>query len=162
MSRGRRAGRGARLAVFAGVFVFVFLLTGTRSRQPEPSAEAAAIGRVRAVISAQTVYASVCGGYAGTLEELSRPSCKPHVADSTPLLSPDVVAIRETPAYRFELVLSQDLVSHYAYVAVPRQVLARRMRAFCGDDSGRIYVDAGGNRPVVRDGQCHDRGRPLS
>ena len=66
-------GRGARLAASAAVIVFVFLLTSQRSRQPEPSFEATAIGRVRAVVSAQAAYASLCGGYADSLEELSRP-----------------------------------------------------------------------------------------
>lgn len=161
-SRGHVRGLAVRLAVFAAVFVFVSLMTSKRSRQPEPAHEVGAIGRVRAVISAQSTYASLCGGYADTLERLARPSCKPKVVVPTPFLSPDVVATRETSAYRFELVPSEDLTSHYAYIAVPTQVLPRRMRAFCGDDSDRIYVDVRGNRPAVRDGQCRDRRTPLS
>ena len=153
--------RGPRLAVPAGVIVCVFLLTSERSRQPEPSFEATAIGRVRAVISAQVAYASLCGNYAESLEELSRPSCKPSVADSTRLLSPDIVANGETSAYRFEFVTGAETASHYAFIAVPTQMYGRSTRAFCGDDSGRIYVDVGGVRPVVRDGQCQNRGTLL-
>lgn len=161
VSRGG-VGRGVRLAVSAGVIVLVFLLTSMRSRQPEPSFEATAISRVRAVITAQIAYASLCGGYAESLEELSRPSCKPNAADSTRLLSPDIVANRETSAYRFELVPGADVASRYAYIAVPTQMHGRTMHAFCGDDSGRIYVEVRGVRPVVRDGQCQDRGTLVS
>ena len=120
------------------------------------------ISRVRAVISAQIAYASLCGGYAESLEELSRPSCKPNATDSTRLLSPDIVANRETSAYRFELVPSADVASRFANIAVPTQMHGRTMHAFCGDDSGRIYIDVRGVRPVVRDGQCQDRGTLVS
>jgi len=149
-----------RSVVFLAVLVVALLASTKRSRQPAPGFEAAAIGRVRAVLSAQAAYASVCGRYADTLEQLERPLCKPDVA-STPLLSPDIVSTQERYRYYFELVPSTDSLSHYAYIAVPTQVAIESMRAFCGDDSGRIYVDNSGNRPAVRGGQCADRSTPI-
>jgi len=160
--RERRLGFGARVTAFVGLFVFVSLVTSKRSGHPEPSGEAEAVGWVRAVVSAQAAYASLCGGYAPTPEVLERPSCTPQVAVSSPLLSPGIVAVRETSAYRFELVPSEDSISHYAYVAVPKRVVRGRTRAFCADGSGRIYVDTRGNRPSVRGGQCRDHSNPLS
>lgn len=149
-----------RSVVFLGVLVLVLLASTKRSRQPAPGFEASAIGRVRAVISAQIAYASVCGRYADTLERLERPSCRANV-EPTPFLSPDIVSTQDRFRYYFELVPSADSASHFAYIAVPKQAGIGSMRAFCGDDSGRIYVDSSGNRPAVRGGQCADRSSPI-
>ena len=150
----------ARSLVFLAVLGLVLLASTKRSRQPAPGFEAAAIGRVRAVLSAQLAYAAVCGRYADTLERLQRPSCKPNI-EATPFLSPDIASTQERWRYYFELVPSADSSSHYAYIAVPKQVGIGSMRAFCGDESGRIYVDTSGNRPAIRGGQCTDRSSPI-
>jgi hypothetical protein len=148
------------MVVFLGVLVFVLLATAKRSRQPAPGFEAAAIGRVRAVISAQRTHLSVCGSYADSLERLVRPSCKPDIRPES-FLSADIVSTQERFRYYFELIPSADSESHYAYIAVPNEAAIGSMRAFCGDDSGRIYVDSTGTRPAVRGGQCADRSSPI-
>lgn len=131
--------------------------------------EVAAIGDVRAVISAQTAYASANGGYYDTLECLATPSnCIPDYAASAPtFLDVELSQAQVKNGYRRTLYLGRPVdprqasgpispssVRSYAYVAVPVNRGQTGVRSFCGDSSGRVCQAKEGRQPSVTDGQC--------
>jgi len=130
--------------------------------------ESGAIGDTRTVISAQLTYASANGGYYDSLECLANPSgCIPGYPPQGPyMLGPELVA-REKTGYRRTLHLgvppvgqdpsakaSPTSVVSFAYVAVPIVPNRTGVRAFCGDESGRIFFTSDGSEPRVEDGRC--------
>jgi hypothetical protein len=128
-----------------------------------------AISVIRAVQKAQAMYRAAFGYY-DRLECLIQASCVPNPYPPS-YLSPN--AFRSTAfGYRFRLhegsravaripeALSAGGMRSYAMVAVP---LERRegKRAFCGDDSGEVYVTSGAQPPDVEAGRCVDTSNPL-
>jgi type II secretory pathway pseudopilin PulG len=132
--------------------------------------EAAAIGDIRTVISAQTSYASSNGGYYDLLECLSSPDdCIPGYPAAGPtFLDAELASASVRVGYRrtfhpgAEEVLTEEqsailsptsLVS-FAYVTVPENPGVTGVRAFCGDSTGRICQFPEGEVPSIVDGAC--------
>jgi type II secretory pathway pseudopilin PulG len=135
------------------------------------ASEAAAIGDIRTVISAQAQYASVNGGFYDTLECLaSPPGCLPgNTANARRVIDPALAQATVKQGYRRTLHLgpavdpaqlrrpvSASSVVAFAYVAVPVTVGQTGVRSFCGDDRGLICYKADGSEPPVENGRCAD------
>ncbi len=131
--------------------------------------EAAAIGDIRTVISAEAAYTTASGGSYGPPACLAEPrQCLP--AYSGPrFLDPELASAEVKNGYRrtFHPGSSAPVASSpagapfstgslegYAYVAVPEKVGQTGVRGFCGDASGRICFTTDGSAPEVSDGAC--------
>lgn len=130
------------------------------------SNESAVIGDVRAVISAEVAYANENGGYYDTTECLVAPSgCIPGYS-GTRFLDPVLTESGQLKhGYRRQLYLgpapeglnarvSPTSVKSFAYVAEPMSVGQTGVRAFCGDDSGRVCYWTNGRPTEIVDGKC--------
>jgi type II secretory pathway pseudopilin PulG len=101
--------------------------------------EAAAIGRMRSMVSAQMVYASQHNGQFATLGCLNDPARCPPVAGeppAAPYLPADLSASPDH-GYSYRLSLSDDQ-THFTYWAEPERAGTSGRRAFCVDPSGSI------------------------
>ncbi len=132
--------------------------------------EAAAIGDIRTMISAQAAYQSANGGYyEGRLACLNVPTdgCIPQYTAAAPtFLDSQLASLTPKSGYtrRFEVappatsidpsVSSPTSVGSFAYVAVPIQPGQTGVRGFCGDASGIICFTPDGSAPQVSDGAC--------
>jgi hypothetical protein len=122
--------------------------------------EAVAIGRMRAMSSAQVAYNSAHEGRHGTMACLTVPSsCN----DSTtvPYFSND--GGDERSGYRFQLHVPDD-GSRFTYFGEPVNAGVTGMRSFCVDPTGvvTVYPDAKMvSPPSSSDAPCPDGGRPL-
>ena len=165
---GRQAATSAALILGLMIWPFARPLVDLRAA-PEAPPDIKAIGVIRAVQKAQAMYAAAFGYY-DRLECLIQASCIPNPYPPS-YLSPN--AFRSTAfGYRFRLheggravaqapeALSASGMKAFAMVAVP---LDRRpgQRAFCGDDSGEVYVTSGTRQPDVEAGRCVDTSNPL-
>ena len=134
--------------------------------------EAATIGDIRTVISAEVAYQSYSGGYYAPPECLAAPAtCLP--AYSGPhFLDPELASATVKSGYRRTFHPGSAVASasdgtpaprgsleSFAYVAVPATRGQTGIRGFCGDATGRICVTADGSEPAVRGGVC-DPGCP--
>jgi type II secretory pathway pseudopilin PulG len=128
--------------------------------------EAAAIGDIRAVISAEAAYSAVNGGYYDTLECLAAPvRCIPGYSGPA-LVDAELAApsVRHgysrvfhpgpAPASALPPTVSRSSLTSFALVAVPVQRGQTGVRAFCGEASGRIRYKADGSAPDVVAGSC--------
>ncbi|HKC11806.1 MAG TPA: DUF4190 domain-containing protein [Vicinamibacteria bacterium] len=135
--------------------------------------EAAAIGDVRSVVSAEAAYSSANEGYYDSLECLAKPTAclsgysGPAMLDGQlatgaarrgyrRVFHPGPTALGARPA-----PLSQSSVTHYAYVAIPVAPGQTGVRSFCGDDTGRTCYLTDGSEPLVVAGACPTRCRDL-
>lgn len=126
------------------------------------AAEANAVGDLRAVLIAQTVFAESAGGrvYAGELRCLARPRECLGVdsAPDAPLLGESQLAT-ERAGYRFVLGGTPSagrrggLVDSFTFVAVPLPG-GPGQRSFCVDDSGRLCQVEDGSVPTTVGGRC--------
>jgi Zn-dependent protease with chaperone function/type II secretory pathway pseudopilin PulG len=118
--------------------------------------ESAAIGHVRAFISAQTAYAGSNGGFFESREEcLADPSrCIPGYAGPAPL--PEPLTRLPRNGYTFTLrpgqvfaeggapaTVSPTSTNGYVIVAEPVREGQTGVRTFCGDSSGRVCAATG-------------------
>jgi Domain of unknown function (DUF4190) len=163
-------GKGMALAGmilgWAGFITLPFL--GTLAAIAIPSArrariaanEASAIGDVRTVVSAESAYQSANNGYYGTLECLGAPSkCLPTYTGSALLEGTLAADEGVRHGYRHALhpgpaAASSSNVGSYAFVAQPVTRGQSGLRAFCGDDSGRVCVWPDGQPTQITDGRC--------
>lgn len=138
--------------------------------------EAAAIGDLRTMVSAQTAYGSVNGGLPDRLECLATPDrCLPqHQAGSPAFLDASML----TPTrrgYRFEFVpgaparaaatgtaVSASSIESWAYLAVPVQPGQTGVRAFCADMSGVVCTSPAGQLGAAEGGACPQDCTPLA
>jgi type IV pilus assembly protein PilA len=129
--------------------------------------EAAAIGDVRTVISAEAAYQSMNGGYYDTLECLGTPSgCIPSY-DGPTFLDRVLASGAPKTGYRRTFhpgaaassaegasVRSPSSMESFAYTAVPLQANQTGVRAFCGDSTGLVCYTLDGSEPEVVNGGC--------
>jgi uncharacterized membrane protein YhaH (DUF805 family) len=115
--------------------------------------EAATIGDIRTIISAQAAYQSASdGAYASRLECLSRPadcldkSTSPPFVDASTIVSPKNGYVRELVAGPQARGSSTN---GYAFLAYPVSAGQTGVRSFCGDASGRVCYDARGAKDLV-------------
>lgn len=144
-----------------------------------PKDETGAPGRVlrvlRAVQKAEASYQQV-NGYFDSLECLLQTPCIAGIPSPPRYLSADVMREIELTGFRFQFRSGQratgrrssDPVSPsgtmtYAMVATPTAAAARSgaTHAYCGDDTGRVYMAADGRLPLVDGGRCVDRSYPI-
>lgn len=132
--------------------------------------EAATIGDIRTVISAEAAYQSVSGGYYGPPECLAAPStCLPAYSGPT-FLDPTLASATTKSGYRRTFHPGAAIAagpdgaaaprgSHesFAYVAVPENRGQTGVRGFCGDSTGRICYTTDGSEPAVVGGSCDPR-----
>ena len=125
--------------------------------------EAAAIGDVRTVISAEAAYSSANGGFHDSLSCLGAPSgCIPNYKGPV-FLSSEMAAAAPRHGYRFRLQLgpaaqaegpvSPTSAEVFAYLAVPVNPGQTGVRSFCGDSTGRVCSTIGAE-PAIVDGVC--------
>ena len=129
--------------------------------------EAATIGDIRTVISAETAYHSFSGGYYGPPECLAAPTtCLPSYSGPT-FLDPDLASAATKNGYRrtfhpgIAIAAQPDgspvprgSLDSFAYVAVPVEPGRTGIRGFCGDSTGRICSTSDGEAPAVLGGAC--------
>ena len=172
-----RVGR-CRLTVGAmrRVVVFTAIALGAAVFAPgvgeRDRSESAAIGAIRAVVSAEKAYAAMTGGY-DTLECLATSSCIPGIdQDRRRFLDPSLATSRRIRGYHLAFhrgpeagnggrKVSATAMTRFAVVALPAAPGAASRRAFCGDDSGSIYLTPGDRVPRVSGGRCLDKEHPL-
>ncbi len=151
--------------------------------------EAATVGDIRTVISAQAVYQHANGGFYGEPHCLSAPwDCIPNYARSQPaLLTEGAVLEGEKSGYRRRfhpgpqgaatVVVPKTRrrskkpsptppppfqgLTAFAVTAVPLTPGETGVRGFCGDSRGIVCFSADGKEPPVVDGACAASCPPL-
>jgi hypothetical protein len=127
--------------------------------------EAAAIGDVRTIISAQITYASANDGFFDNLECLATPhDCIPgYPAEAPYFIGQEMLApvkngyqreFHPGPTAAASRASSPSSIESFAYVAVPLTPGTTGTRAFCGDSTGRVCFTADGSEPEVVNGAC--------
>jgi len=156
---------GTGIAVVFGLFALAAPGVGESDRS-----HSRAIGVIRAIVSAESVYAEVRGGRFATVDCLADPACGATDVAFAPLLSPDLAVLQEHDGYRFEFYPTPDprwdrraraALTRFAVAAVPASHATKSKRAFCGDDRGVVYVTVAGRIPLVEQGRCADTRSPL-
>jgi len=156
---------------FLGTFAALAIPNALRARVA--TNESGAIGDVRTVISAEAAYQSANGGYYDTPECLGAPAkCIPHYTGEPFLKGPlaDENAVTNGYRHTFHIGEQAQIVStvsatslrSYAFVAEPATRGQTGVRAFCGDDGGRVCVWPDGQPTKITGGRCPADCRPLN
>jgi hypothetical protein len=136
--------------------------------QSRAANEAAAIGDIRALISAELAFSSVNRGYYAGVECLEKPSTCLTGYTGPEFLSPPFpwssprngykrtfhAGARPTREEIRRLRAAPSSLKSFAFVVVPLEPGKTGDRGFCGDATGRICVTSDGSAPLVRAGQC--------
>ena len=131
--------------------------------------EAATLGDIRTVVSAQAAYQTASGGFYGPPQCLAEPQhclpeySGPHFLDAklaslearhgyrrTFHAGPPASVTSSVPGAPF----ATGSLQSFAYVAVPVTTGQTGVRGFCGDSSGRICFTTDGSAPGVVEGAC--------
>lgn len=161
------------VVAFIGIIAAIAIPSLLRARVS--ANEAAAIGDLRTVISAEAAYASSNGGQYDQLECLAKPQeCIPGYPPDGPVFLSEVPpAVRAGYQREFQVGLPADgsevafanlspsSVQSFVYIAYPENPGVTGTRGFCADYSGRICVTMDGSRPPVVDGMCDPACIPL-
>jgi hypothetical protein len=136
--------------------------------------EAAAIGALRTMVSAQAAYSSAHGGNSDRLECLVEPArCIPGTTD-TAYLEPTFLQA-ERRGYRFRFAAgtpvkaeedqagqtSTPRLDAWTYIAEPMVANQTGVRAFCTQSSGEICFSRDGRIGETTDGLCPDTCEPI-
>jgi hypothetical protein len=179
-------GSGATVAIIAVVVVIVAVFSvGIVAAIAIPSLlrarvsanEAATIGDLRTMVSAQAAYTSANGGFHDRPQCLVRPvDCIPGYPGTAPtFLDPTLFSSELRHGYRFRFVpgpeapsevmqrgeVSPSSLAGFAYVAEPAQPGQTGVRAFCAEASGVICFDPDGRLGEASDGTCPADCSPL-
>jgi Zn-dependent protease with chaperone function/type II secretory pathway pseudopilin PulG len=149
------AGAASVLLMVAVVGIIAAIAIPSLLRARVSANEAATIGDVRTVISAQAAYLSVSGAY-GSLDCLAEPS-GPGCLDGYPpgqprFLDAELATPEVRNGYRRSFVSGAPMATRmnpnglesWCFAAVPAQPGQSGVRSFAGDHTGRICVDASG------------------
>ena len=161
------------LIAFVGMIAAIAIPSLLRARVS--ANEAAAIGDLRTVISAEVAYSSSNGGHFDQLECLARPQeCIPGYPPTAPAFLGEIPpAARAGYQRKFQVGLPADgsevafanlspsSVQSFVYLAYPQDPGVTGTRAFCADYTGRICVTMDGSPPPVVDGMCDPACIPL-
>lgn len=138
--------------------------------------EAATIGDLRTVVSAQAAYASANAGFPDRLECLAEPTrCIPDYPGTAPVFLDRTLLQPDRHGYRFRFVpgtaaqpdesaagrVSPSSVAGFAYVAEPIVMGQTGLRAFCAAESGLICYDVSGAIRETADGTCPETCEPI-
>lgn len=163
---------GVRTTAAVAAVVLALILWAPRVGEPDRS-EAIAIGRLRAILSAEQAYASANSGLFNTPACLAMPSCASGTDQPVrAFLGPGVDTgldrggyyVQFHPGPKAERPTRRDsstALTRFAVVAIPTDPRASGRRAFCADDRGTVYVEVGGVEPRVEAGRCLDTRSPL-
>jgi len=161
------------LVAFIGIIAAIAIPSLLRARVS--ANEAAAIGDLRTVISAEATYASSNGGHYDQLECLAKPQeCIPGYPPAGPVFLSEIPpAVRAGYQREFQVGLPADgsevafanlspsSVQSFLYLAYPVTPGVTGARGFCADYTGRICVTMDGSRPPVAEGLCDPACIPL-
>jgi type II secretory pathway pseudopilin PulG len=179
--------QGSAVAVVIGVVVVGFVavaMIGIVAAIAIPSLlrarvaanEAATIGDLRTVVSAQAAYSSANSGFPDRLECLAAPArCIPGYPAGSPAFLDSPLLSSPRHGYRFRLVagpqvqdeirqrgqVSPSSLQGWAYLAVPVQAGQTGVRAFCAEMSGVICMSPSGALSETTDGSCPRDCTPL-
>lgn len=149
---GTGGGAGGLLVVVAIIGIVAAIAIPSLLRARVAANEAAAIGDLRTVISAEMAYAQASGGVYGTLECLRSPKrCLPAYQGPS-FLSPELTKSQKS-GYSRTFQLPPDQGS-FVYVVVPMVPGQTGVRGFCGDAKGIICFTSSGRAPDVVNGEC--------
>jgi len=135
--------------------------------------ETSAIAALKMIDVAEVAYSSVHGHFDTLTCLAAPPTCVvgPDVSQDG-FLDRDLAAATEWHGYRIEFFpgpsawdgsarSSRSAMTRFAVVAMPVKSDARKRRAFCTDDTGKVFVGPATTVPRVDDGRCLDRSTPL-
>jgi hypothetical protein len=140
-------------------------ITGDLKRARLAANEAVAVGDIRTLVSAEMIFMGVTNGAYGDLRCLHIPAeCIKDIPDEKLLekavMAPEKNGYRRKfhPGSRVESPKAKGtpspFVKTFAFTAVPLTPGESGTRAFCGDSTGRVCVNADGAEPVVTGGLC--------
>lgn len=162
----------AVVVIFAGVAgagIVAAIAIPSLLRARVSANEAATIGDLRTVISAEAAYSSANAGFPDTLECLAAPArCIPGYPESGPHFLDETFANATRHGYRFRFVagpaaaaeqvpgaqISPSSVTTFAYVAEPVSSGQTGVRAFCAEASGIICFSPDGRIQGAEHGAC--------
>lgn len=135
---------------FIGIFAAIAIPSLLRARVS--ANEAAAIGDVRTVVSAELAFSSSNGGLYGPLSCLEQPSTCIPSHKGGPFLDRSIASLQDKQGYKRRFVSDADPTegddaspqagprgySQFAYYAMPLTQNRTGVRSFCGDASGRV------------------------
>lgn len=167
---GRDVG-GALVFSFLASFVLLVLGAAFRGDKRLPARESAAIGDVRAMISAQGAYAGANGGFFDRPECLAAPrDCRAALPENMPTFLDPTLArttverggyrrvFHPGPAAAAEEIekagASRSSLLRWAYAAEPLVPGRTGVRSFCGDSTGRVCGTSGEAPLKVTDARC--------
>ncbi len=167
--RGAAGPWGVAASLPLALLVFVMVSAAGLDR-PRPSQnEAATVGDVRSLISAEQSYAGLNHGFFDKPACLAKgAACLPGAPPNPdPMLSePDLVEVRNGYRRTFHagpaapsgevkrLHASRTSLTAFAYVAVPTEPGRTGFQAFCGASDGSVCTRSGGTMPAPIDGKC--------
>ena len=158
------------LTPFIGIIAAIAIPSLLRARVS--ANEAAMIGDLRTVVSAEAAYQTVNGGYYDRLECLAGPArCIPGYTGPS-LLLPELANAATKNGYRRAFhpglaasprpaTVSPTSMMSYAYVGVPDRRGTTGVRAFCGDATGIICHENSGVMPESLAGACPSDCQPF-
>jgi hypothetical protein len=153
-------GSGASLSGLVAAIALPSLLRARASAN-----EAATIGDIRTVISAEAAYQATIGGFYGDLDCLAAPAGCMQGYTGPPMIDAGLSQAREKSGYRRVFhggarVGGRGLVT-FAYTATPIKRGETGVRSFCGDASGLVCFDPGGAEILPQGGACPRTCLPL-
>lgn len=153
------------LLPFVGIIAAIAIPSLLRARVA--ANEAAAIGDIRTVISAEAAYAASNGGLYDSPPCLATPGqCIPDYKGPS-FLDEGLASLESKTGYQRSFEpgppadtsgghVSPSSVRSYAYLAVPITKGQTGVRGFCGDSSGQICYTRDGSAPEVVNGSCSE------
>jgi hypothetical protein len=151
----------------AGLGVVAAIAIPSLLRARVSANEAAAIGDIRTVISAQAAYSMENGNAYGDLRCLAEPkSCRPGYAGPT-FIDEKLAALGDKAGYKRAFFAGRPTrpgakaYASFAYTATPVEPGKTGVRSFCGDSSGVVCADATGAAIVPAAGACPKSCEPL-
>jgi type II secretory pathway pseudopilin PulG len=151
----------------AGLGVLAAITIPSLLRAQVTANEAATIGDIRTVISAQAAYSMQNGSAYGDLRCLAEPkSCRPGYAGAT-FIDEKLAALGDKAGYKRAFFAGKPTkpgakaYTSFAYTATPVEPGKTGVRSFCGDSTGRVCADATGAAIVPVAGACPKSCEPL-
>lgn len=151
----------------AGLGVVAAIAIPSLLRARVSANEAATIGDIRTVISAQAAYSTQNGDAYGDLRCLAEPrSCRPGYAGAS-FIDEGLAALGDKAGYKRAFFPGKPTkpgakaYRGFAYTATPVEPGKTGVRSFCGDASGGVCADATGAAIVPVSGACPKSCEPL-
>ncbi len=126
--------------------------------------EAAAIGDIRTVISAEVAYQSTSGGAYAELRCLAEPKSCVANYNGPVFIDAGLGSLADKGGYKRQFFPGQQMqggFDSFAYTAAPVTPGRTGVRSFCGDSSGVVCSDPGGAAIDATGGHCPSTCAPL-